>query len=34
MGANMDERLWRPLKWKQRLHVIHGEGPQVLRRMR
>ena len=34
MGSNMDERLWRPLKWKQRLHALHGEGPQVLRRMR
>jgi hypothetical protein len=34
MGSNMDECLWKPLKWKQRLHALRGEGPQVLRRMR
>jgi len=34
MGSNTDERLCMPPKWKQRLHTIRGEGPQVLRRMR
>ena len=34
MGLNTDERLWKPPKWKQRLHASHGEGPQVLSRMR
>ena len=33
MGSNTDERLC-ILQWQQTLREIHGEGPQVLRRMR